>query len=250
MLGSDANNCSVSAPCRTLMGALGMTNGGGEMILLNSGDYGQATIAQPVTISATGIDASITATSGNALTINTPGNVTIRGLALHGLGTGNAGVLVQQAGILRFDVVTAESFSGAGVWMNAPGDLAIYDSRFTDNAQGMVVEDSLANVYVHHTSFDNNAWGVYAGEGVTVVTDGSAHFNGTGGFGSDGGGLVLARDRSVFNYYGIVQGQFSSCSIAFSTLYSYAEVPTGTSPGSSVVIGSGNNTLASPSVLQ
>jgi len=95
-LGSDANACTVSAPCRTLSQALTMTNPGGEIVVVNSGEYNPATIMEPVTVSATGVTASITATSGSALTINTPGNVTITGLGLHGQGSGVDGVLVQQ----------------------------------------------------------------------------------------------------------------------------------------------------------
>jgi hypothetical protein len=262
--GNDANNCGVSSACRTLMDALAMTNGGGEIILLNSGDYGPATIAQPVTISATGIDASITATSGNALTINTPGNVTIRGLNLHGLGTGNDGVLVQHVGILRLYDVTAESFANAGVEMDASGDLALYDSRFTDNGSGLAVFSPLAKVYVHKTSFDHNySAGVYlfdGAPGAAVVTDASAHFNGTGFDAYVSGVMVLAADRSVFNGYGIGIGvysvQYASCSVALNTQSSYkfpnagGDVPDGTSPGTSLVSGPALGWEATPTTLQ
>src|ERR1017187_5502993 len=91
--GNDTNNCSAAAYCRTFGRALAQTNSGGEIVVVNSGGYGPATISQPVVITAIGIDASITAASGDALTINTTGNVTITGLNLNGGGTASVGVL-------------------------------------------------------------------------------------------------------------------------------------------------------------
>ncbi|HEY6328370.1 MAG TPA: DUF1565 domain-containing protein, partial [Blastocatellia bacterium] len=66
--GNDSNSCSSSAPCRSISRALAQTNSGGEIVILDSGTYTPATIAQPVTITAVGIRAAITATTGNALT--------------------------------------------------------------------------------------------------------------------------------------------------------------------------------------
>ena len=108
-------------------------------MVVDSGDYGAATITQPVSISAIGVVASITQTASgqNALTINTTGNVTITGLGLHGLGSGNDGIQVQQVGVLRLYHVTAEGFNNDGVEFDAGGQLSIQDSRFTDNQYGL-----------------------------------------------------------------------------------------------------------------
>src|SRR5579871_1161487 len=57
--GNDANTCSASAYCRTFTRALAVTNSGGEIVVVNSGGYGPATITQAVVITAIGIDASI-----------------------------------------------------------------------------------------------------------------------------------------------------------------------------------------------
>src|SRR5271169_508568 len=92
--GNDANSCSAAAFCRTFAAALAVTNPGGEIVVVNSGGYGPATITEPVVINAVGIDASITATSGNGVTVATPGAVTLNGLNLDGDGTGNDGILV------------------------------------------------------------------------------------------------------------------------------------------------------------
>jgi len=259
-LGSDADNCSVSAPCATLGGALAVTAAGGEIVVVNSGEYGTATISQPVTVSAIGVDATITATSGNALTINTTGNVTLTGLGLHGLGTGNDGVLVQQAGILRLYNVTAENFANDGVEFASAGNLAIYNSRFTDSQYGLAVENASTQAFVHNTSFNHNSLaGVYTPMGVAVVGDSSGQFNGSG-FESNGGTLVLSENQAVLNNTGVSAVgvsavlQFSSCSVALNTLYSYSAASggqiSGTSLGTSLANGPANGTLATPTGLQ
>ena len=74
-LGNDASACTTSAHCRTFTRALAVTNPKGEIVVVDSGGYGPATITQPVTISAIGVVASITQANPNqnGLTINTSG---------------------------------------------------------------------------------------------------------------------------------------------------------------------------------
>jgi len=260
--GNDANSCAVTAPCRTLARALAMTNGGGEIIVMNAGSYDPVGIAQPVTISATGIDASIEATDGYAIAINTPGNVTLQGLGLHGLEGGYDGVDVQQVGVLRLYDITAESFLHDGVEMGAAGDLTIYDSRFTDNGRGVELTNGSASVYIRRTSLDDNqVSGVLSEQGIAVVTNSSAHFNGDG-FTSGGGTLVLARDRAALNYDDGIDvqnpaayGQFAFCSVALNSFYSHAAFTggtvVGTSPGTTLAMGAaGGTALASPTALR
>jgi len=144
------------------------------------------------------------------------------------------------------------------VEFNAPGNLAIYDSRFTDNAYGLAVLNAASQAFVHHTSFDHNTFGgVYTPSGVATVTDSSAHFN-NAGF-SSGGTLVLSRDQSVLNVSGLsavnvsATMQFSACSIALNSLYSYstnAATISGSTPGTSLVNGTTNGSLSAPGVLQ
>jgi len=259
-LGNDADICSVTFPCRTLTAALAVTAPGGEIVVVSSGGYGPTAITQPVTISAVGVVASITTTSGDALAINTTGNVTINGLGLHGQGSGHDGVYVQQAGFLRLYNVTAEGFANAGVEFAAAGNLSVYRSRFTDNQYGLAVLNASAEAYVHRTSFDHNSVaGVYTPAGVVTVADSSAHYNGAG-FQSSGGTLVIAGAAAVMNQTGLYASaasavmQFSSCSIAQNSLYAYSAAASatvsGTSPGTNVATGSANGSLSTATVLQ
>src|SRR4051794_12442557 len=49
--GHDSSPCTLTAPCRTLQGALKLTRPGGEIQSLDSADYGYVTINQAITLS-------------------------------------------------------------------------------------------------------------------------------------------------------------------------------------------------------
>src|SRR5215469_10095547 len=91
--GSDANPCSLSAPCRSFAGALAQTSPGGEIAVLDTAGYGAVTIGQAVSIvNEEGVEAGITVTSGDGITINAGAGdvVNLRGLTLVGAGGANA----------------------------------------------------------------------------------------------------------------------------------------------------------------
>src|SRR5436309_2080842 len=70
--GNDTGNttCSRTSPCRSFGAAIGLTNAGGEMVVLDSAGYGPFTIGKAISISAEGVEAAITATTTDAITIN------------------------------------------------------------------------------------------------------------------------------------------------------------------------------------
>jgi|SRR5271165_2250747 len=256
--GSDLNNCTPSAHCRTFTRALAVTNPGGEIIAVDSGGYGPATIAQPVTISAFGLAAAITAGSGNALTINTTGNVTLVGLELHGEGTGNDGILVQQVGFLRIYNFTIENFANDGIEFASTGNIAIYDSKINDNTNGLAVT-AAGKAFAHNVGFDNNKGaGVLASAGSMSIADSYAHFNNVA-FESSGGSLSLASNHIIFNHTGLMTTTagssitFSYCLITQNTTPFNAFAGgtlSGSSPGTTTLTGSGTGSLSSPVALQ
>src|SRR5690349_9169479 len=80
--GNDGSTCAVSAPCRTLAKALARTAAGGEIYVLDSADYGSATITKAVAIVAEDGAAGILASAGaTGININAGANdvVTLRG---------------------------------------------------------------------------------------------------------------------------------------------------------------------------
>jgi len=216
--GNDSNtsaNCSASATCRSFGAALGVTTSGGEIVVLKSGGYGPAAIDMPVTITAMGVDASISVTTSgqNGITIHTPGNVTLIGLNLHGEATGNNGIEVQQVGSLRLYDMLIENFLSNGVnFVNSsatsPGNLVIDGCAINDNHAGLTVFNATSPAYVQNSSFGNNSeFGVVVGggsAGSATVAD-SDVYNSASGFAVIGTGAVLTllNDRVEFNAYGL-----------------------------------------------
>jgi hypothetical protein len=257
--GNDVNNCTASAFCRTLARALTVTNPGGEIVVVDSGGYGVATIAQPVNITAVGIDASILATSGSALTISTTGNVTITGLHLYGDGLGTDGILVTQVGFLRLYDMHIENFANDGIqFMASGGALAVYDSKIDDcGHDGLLLQASGGRAYVHNSEFDNNQFaGADSATGLMTVADSSAHYN-THGFVAGGGRMELYGDRAIFNVNAFrvnATGHlyFADCLIADnSNAYNVdtGGVLSGSNPGTTLIV-PGQGTVGTLSAAQ
>jgi len=261
--GNDSNvsvNCSSSANCRSFAAALSVTNSGGEVVVMSSGGYGPATISQPVVITAVGIDASISVPSGNGLTINTTGNVTLTGLNLHGEHAGSNGILVTEVGFLRLYNLLIENFTANGINFSVPGNLAVYDSTINDNTNdGLLLDSGSAQAYVHDTSFDNNGHGVEVAAGAATVADSNAHYN-FAAFLADGGTLTLFNDRAIFNNTALITTSggslfFADCLISNnSTSYNAGASTTmsGTTPGTTLIAPNQATagTLTSPVALQ
>jgi len=260
--GVDSNACTATAYCRTLTKALTVTNPGGEIIVVNSGGYAPATIAQPVTITAIGVDASIYATTGNGLTINTTGNVSITGINLRGRGTGNDGILVEAVGFLRIYSVQIQHFDVDGIDFKAvDGNLAMYNSQILDNGHdGLHLDAAGARAYVNGTGFDNNTYAGGDSElGKLTIADSSAHTNGVG-FLSNGGTVTLDNDRAIFNNVGLevtAAGRlhFAGCLLSENTTAWKAAAGgtlSGSSPGTTLIAPgqASSGTLAAGTTLQ
>ena len=83
--GADANPCNRTLPCRSFTAALAVTDLNGEVIALDSGGYGAATINQGVSlISPQGVHAGITTTGADGIVVNAgdTAHVVLRNLAL------------------------------------------------------------------------------------------------------------------------------------------------------------------------
>lgn len=85
--GSDANACTVAAPCRLLPAALTAVANGGEIWILNSANYNTAPVAITKSVSILaipGVVGSLIATgASSALDIDTPGvRVALRNLVI------------------------------------------------------------------------------------------------------------------------------------------------------------------------
>jgi hypothetical protein len=115
--GNDANPCSLSAPCRSFAGALAQTSPGGEIAVLDTAGYGAVTIIHAVSIvNEEGVEAGITVTSGDGITINAGASdtVNLRGLTLVGAGGAN-GVTFNSGGTLNIQNCVVRGFSSFGL---------------------------------------------------------------------------------------------------------------------------------------
>lgn len=160
--GTDSGACGPTAPCRSLSYALGQTNDGGEIVITQSGGYGDATgglvidrsvaiIAQP------GVFAALAPITGNGITIATAGiKVVIKGLNINGRG-GEFGIYMTNGASLLVEKTTIAGFTST-------------------NATGLKVQTG-ATVNVVDSVIRDNYFGIFAGAGATVGISNSKVFN-------------------------------------------------------------------------
>jgi hypothetical protein len=168
--GTDTGTCGVGSPCRTFAYAITQTSAGGEIVVLDSAGYGSVTITQSVSITNIGNAASITATTGNAITISaaTTDKVKIRGLGLYGLGSGATGILINSAKSVVIRTCYVTGFLGDGITYQPSGSAAS-----SLNAIGISSEDNAGNgitiapsaaaqvtAYLNDAHFEGNTIGV------------------------------------------------------------------------------------------
>src|SRR5262249_35240731 len=142
--GSDGNPCNAASPCATLQHAHNTVDAGGEISVLTPGDYSNPglipiTVTKSVTIINDGAgDVGIQNTdpsSAGVLIIAGPGDVvSLRGLVIDGLGSGQIGVLVDQASAVHIQNCVIRNFEGG----SAPFGIAMIASNGT---QSMFVSD-------------------------------------------------------------------------------------------------------------
>ncbi len=178
--GSDSNtatNCAKATPCRGFAAALTVTDGGGEIIVLDSGGYGSVTIAQSVSIIAPeGVYAGISVFSGNGVTIASAGvRVVLRGLSINGLG-GDYGIHMSDGASLTVANCVVSGFSTsirAGLFLDAPAALTVTESMFQGNHYGARIRSG-ATARISDSKFLRNAsigvWVESVSSGTTRVS--------------------------------------------------------------------------------
>lgn len=141
--GSDANPCTVAAPCRLLPAALAAIDPGGEVWMLDSANYntGPVSVAKDATILAVpGALGSLVASGGPALTITAV--ATLRNLNIRPLpdSIGFTGVVVQGAnGAASLDGCEISGFEhplGTGLQVAGPAQVDVNRSTFMRNTLG------------------------------------------------------------------------------------------------------------------
>lgn len=223
--GTDNPNCSLAAPCRTFAAAIAATNAGGEVIVLQSGGYGTATIAKSVSMVAPpGIYAGVSVASGDGFTIDGTGIVVaLRGLSINGVG-GTNGISIHNAAKVDIEGCTIANFVGAGI-QHLSGQLHVKDTLVRDNTGIGVWSIGTPQTDLQHVRLEANLDGVRAQDGAQVVVEdsvmvGNAH---VGAFAFSGGGtaatsLTVIHSVMSFNQQGVQARSLASTAAAYANV--------------------------------
>ena len=173
--GSDANACSLVAPCRSFSKAITLTDVAGEIVVLDSGGYGAVSVNKNVTIlSPAGVYAGLSVFAGNdGITVVNPATkVVLRGLSINGQG-GNNGIRVQ-AGEVHIESSVISNMGQAGILVEGGSTVRVSSAVMRSNADGIRVAPTAAgtvSVIVRDSESSNNT---SAGIGVSPSAAGTS----------------------------------------------------------------------------
>jgi len=189
-LGSDANPCSRTAPCRTFTQAISQTNPGGEVYVLDTAGYGPFAINKALSIVAQGVTAGISVFSGDGIDINAGSSDTVilRGLTINNQGGTGNGIVFTSGARLQVEGCVVSGFAAAvpglltgpnpsGLTFQASqaisgARLAVKDSIFSGNTYGIEIQHGAGRGFatIERTRFEGNFTGllVRANSFVTV----------------------------------------------------------------------------------
>ncbi|HEV2764949.1 MAG TPA: right-handed parallel beta-helix repeat-containing protein [Pyrinomonadaceae bacterium] len=197
--GDDANNCTRPAPCRTFAGAIPNTVNRGEVVVLDSGEYGHFTVTGSIKITAVGVYAGVTVFDADGVTVKpvAGSEIALRGLTISGWSS-SRGIVYEGPTVAREGEPTATlhvencTFAGlsiAGISFKGNGDLFVKDTTIR-NVLGHGIEVAAAQgqkarANIVNTRLEKTHWGVSAhGTGSVNVSarDTVSNGNKNGGF--------------------------------------------------------------------
>jgi hypothetical protein len=209
-VGSDANPCTAASPCRTLQAAVARTAPGGQILPLDSANYGYVTIRQAVSIlngrGATGVLATSSLTRVN---IQAGANdvVTMQGLDIDGAGSGASGIQFTSGASLNIQDSVIRGFTnGINFQPRGSGTLLVSKTLLSNNSTGINLHSAAASTAVlDDVQLVNNGIGLAAlGASGTAPTSATVQNS------------LIANNSTA----GVVAGAFSAVSVANSTLTS------------------------------
>jgi hypothetical protein len=174
--GSDANGCTLQAPCRLLPAALAAVANGGEIWLLDSANFNVATvnITKSVTILAIpGAVGSVVALGGPAINVSTPGlNVALRNLVIVPFPASGAtyGVDLNAASTLTIEGSLIANIPNNAVHVGGAGKLEITNSIIRNNFGFGVYLQNGASANIASTKLLNNTSGGIFAEAASAST--------------------------------------------------------------------------------
>jgi protocatechuate 3,4-dioxygenase beta subunit len=173
--GDDADPGSVTAPCKTFVGALNKTAIGGEVDALTPGGFGALTISQSISIEAIGVVAGVLASGTNGIVVNGgPSDIIVlNGLTIDGLDgiTGYDGVRIFGGSAVFVENCTIKNFGDYGIEYTGTGKLFVTNTILSHNAMGgILLKPATGGVSatLNNVTIEGNQQGLEADDGARV----------------------------------------------------------------------------------
>jgi hypothetical protein len=192
-VGDDVNPCSRTAPCKTFAGAISHTAPGGEINCLDPGGFGGVTITKAITIDCRHTVGGVLAPSVNGIVVNAgPGDrIVLRGLDIHGAGTGLNGIRFLAGGSLHVEDSVISGMQN-GINIGAGNEIYIKNTYIRNNSNiGVYIAggSGFVNAVIEKTTVENQVYGLSVGANTRVTTRGSVYSGNSGsGISVEGGG--------------------------------------------------------------
>jgi hypothetical protein len=196
-LGNDSNACSRTAPCQTFAAALAQTAAGGEIDVLDPGDFGAVTITKAITLDGGGSEFASIPTSGTSgITISAASTdvVILRNLQFNGTGSGGAeGVAINSAAMVIIEKCDIFGFGTAAILVatsaTSSSTIIVQETTIKNNGAGISVKPTGGTVKIalELTHVDNNTNagmrvdGTGGGAVNAAISDSSISLNGAAG---------------------------------------------------------------------
>jgi hypothetical protein len=204
--GNDANDCTLAAPCRNLPRGKNSTPAGGELRILDSGDYGNSgTVNKSLTISGNGNTVFLR----NPIIIdNATAVVTLRGLTLNGQGTIDDGISIVAAAVVHIERCVVHNFTQHGIFANAEGvSVFVVDSVSRDNGLDGLRIQTAGSLAVNNSHFDNNGrYGAFVLSGLATIRSSTASGNVGSGIFADTSIGITSTKAAQNGRHGFVAG--------------------------------------------
>ena len=163
--GDDAGDCTNQAtPCRSLQGAVNQCPVNGEIIILDNGGYGGASITKSLTVNAS---SGIVAFIARTITVNiaSTDKVVLRGLSMNGVVFGDVyGINFAGGGTLVVENSVIAGFIAAGINQGAAGsNLIVNNCELRNNDNGVLNNsgsDTNSNTVIENSRFEYEGVGV------------------------------------------------------------------------------------------
>jgi hypothetical protein len=220
-VGDNPNPCSRTAPCKTFAGAISKTAAGGEIDCLDPGGFGGVTITKAITIDCVHTVGGVLAASVNGVIVNAAASdrIVLRGIDIHGVGTGVDGIRFINGGSLHVENSVISGMQN-GINISAGNEIYIKNTYIRNNSNiGVnIAAGGLVNAVIEKTTVENQAYGLAAGANARVITRGSVYSgNSNGGIVAQGGGSVNVDSSIVTNNgVGLYSGAEGVISVASS----------------------------------